>query len=171
VQARPGEDLFRPQRPVDEPANGGHANGVHGTNGVNGIHGMNGINGTNGSARGGAHAMPDPPTISVPPVPALPPEPPPEPPPVPLPQPRPHAPGGQLTPDRPPLPKRRRQHNLAPQLQAEPPTTEWPEEEPFGEDTADQARSRLSAYQRGTMRGRTEPAPDFDRDEHYGERG
>ncbi len=152
VEARPGEDLFRPQRPVQEPANGGHTNGhteghTEGAqpNGANGPNGSNGANGSPGStASNGAHAKPEPPTVTVP---ALPP----------TPRPRPQPPVGQLTPDRPPLPQRRRQQNLAPQLREEP-AAAWPEDEPSREETPDQARSRLSAFQRGTRRGRDEPA-------------
>jgi signal transduction histidine kinase len=128
VVPRPGEDLFRPQRAVPEPV---QANGSNGSNGHNGGH--------NGSHNGaGAHAKPEPPTVTVPSVPP--------------PQPRPAA--GQH--DRPPLPQRRRQQNLAPQLRAEPVTT-WPEELSTGE-SPDQARSRFSAFQRGTRRAREEPA-------------
>jgi hypothetical protein len=138
VAPRPGEDLFRPQRPVEEPAdpangsNGSHANGDSPTNGTNGT-------GTNG----GAHAKHEAPTEQHFPVPA--------------PQPvRPPEPVGQLAPGRPPLPQRRRQQNLAPQLREEP-ATAWPEED-SREDSPDEARSRLSAFQRGTRRGREEPA-------------
>jgi signal transduction histidine kinase len=129
VVPRPGEDLFRPQRPVGDPAN---ASQHDGTNGSNGHHRSNG-NGHNGS---GAHAKPEPPTITVPPVPS--------------PQSRPTP-----APDRPPLPQRRRQQNLAPQLRADP-AAAWPADESPGE-SPDQARSRLSAFQRGTRRAREEP--------------
>jgi hypothetical protein len=110
VASRPGEDLFRPQRPVDGPANGNHA-------------------GTNGS---GAHAMPDPPTVTMP---------------VP-----PRWPVAPLEPDRPPLPQRRRQQSLAPQLRRE--AADEAEQTSSLEVTPDRARSRLSAFQRGTARGR-----------------
>jgi hypothetical protein len=60
---------------------------------------------------------------------------------------------------RPPLPQRRRQQNLAPQLREEPAPT-WPQPQPNPEhnrdDTPDQARSRLAAFQAGTRRGRHE---------------
>jgi hypothetical protein len=67
------------------------------------------------------------------------------------------------------LPQRRRQQNLAPQLR-EDPVAAWPEETDR-EQSPDQARSRLSAFQRGTRQGREEPAPDngYDAD-NYGER-
>ena len=61
-----------------------------------------------------------------------------------------------LAPDRPPLPQRRRQQNLAPQLR-EDPTTGWPEEH-ARDDSPDETRSRLAAFQQGTRRGREEPA-------------
>jgi signal transduction histidine kinase len=58
---------------------------------------------------------------------------------------------------RPPLPQRRRQQNLAPQLQEDPAPT-WPQSqdspEHNREDTPEQARSRLAAFQSGTRRGR-----------------
>ena len=147
VAARPGEDLFRPQRPVEEPANGSHANGTNGTN--------------------GAHAKPEPPTVTVRPTPAAPAPHPSMPsmpsmpslsslpslpalPPVPR-------PAGRPAGDRPPLPQRRRQQNLAPQLRKEPAATR--PAETFREETPDQARSRLSAFQRGTRQGRDAPAP------------
>ena len=138
VAPRPGEDLFRPQRPVEEPAD--HANGSNGSH-ANGDSPTNGTNGT--GTNGGAHAKHEAPTEQHFPVPA--------------PQPvRPPEPVGQLAPGRPPLPQRRRQQNLAPQLREEP-VTAWPEED-SREDSPDEARSRLSAFQRGTRRGREEPA-------------
>jgi signal transduction histidine kinase len=58
---------------------------------------------------------------------------------------------------RPPLPQRRRQQNLAPQLREEP-APAWPqshaEPEHNREDSPEQARSRLAAFQAGTRRGR-----------------
>jgi hypothetical protein len=58
---------------------------------------------------------------------------------------------------RPPLPQRRRQQNLAPQLKEEP-APEWPQTQAVSEhnreESPDQARSRLSAFQAGTRRGR-----------------
>ena len=58
---------------------------------------------------------------------------------------------------RPPLPQRRRQQNLAPQLQ-EAPSPSWPQpqgdQEHNREDTPEQARSRLASFQSGTRRGR-----------------
>jgi hypothetical protein len=70
----------------------------------------------------------------------------------------------QVAPGRPPLPQRRRQQNLAPQLRDEPPaetTVAWPEQKPEQnrEDSPEQARSRLAAFQAGTRRGRDEPPP------------
>jgi signal transduction histidine kinase len=50
VAPRPGEDLFRPQRPVKEPTNGKHPNGSH-ESASNGAHGT------------GAHARPEQPTV------------------------------------------------------------------------------------------------------------
>jgi signal transduction histidine kinase len=143
VDARPGEDLFRPQRPVDEPANG-HANG-------------SGPHHYAPPPAAGAHARQDPPTISRPPLPP--------------PHPRPQQPAGQLAPDRPPLPRRRRQQNLAPQLREDPVDT-WPPESSH-EESPDQARSRLAAFQHGTRRGREEPAVgDIGNDgDDHGERG
>ncbi|WP_184811555.1 nitrate- and nitrite sensing domain-containing protein [Actinophytocola algeriensis] len=68
-----------------------------------------------------------------------------------------------MAPGRPPLPQRRRQQNLAPQLREDTPPA-WPaQQEPEAEhnreETPDQARSRLSAFQAGTRRGRDEPVP------------
>jgi signal transduction histidine kinase len=122
VPRRPGEDLFRPQRPVDVPANG-HPGAE-----------------TNGSD--GAHALPEPPTITAT-----------------RPAPHPRRPSGP--PDRPALPKRRRQENLMPQLRAEP--VGWADDDTRADtpdNSPDEARSRLSAFQRGTRRGRAEPAVD-----------
>jgi signal transduction histidine kinase len=60
---------------------------------------------------------------------------------------------------RPPLPQRRRQQNLAPQLR-EDPAPSWPQPQANGEhnreDTPEQARSRLAAFQSGSRRGRHE---------------
>jgi signal transduction histidine kinase len=164
VEARPGEDLFRPQRPIDEPAtaaNGTHANGANGSRG----HAPNGTNGSRGAHssgphrtgppsgpppgphagqhsplphRTGAHSRVEPPTVTVPPLPS--------------PQPRPPQPAGALGGDRPPLPQRRRQQNLAPQLR-EDPAPGWTDEAER-EEPPDKVRSRLSAYQSGTRRGR-----------------
>jgi hypothetical protein len=63
-------------------------------------------------------------------------------------------------PGRPPLPQRRRQQNLAPQLQQDTPVA-WPEQKPDHdrEDSPEQARSRLAAFQAGSRRGRDEPVP------------
>jgi signal transduction histidine kinase len=61
---------------------------------------------------------------------------------------------------RPALPQRRRQQNLAPQLR-EDPNQAWPQQQPGSaehnrEETPEQARSRLAAFQAGTRRGRHE---------------
>lgn len=70
----------------------------------------------------------------------------------------PHA-AQMAAPGRPELPQRRRQQNLAPQLKEEP-APSWPPEQATPEDnreeSPDQARSRLSAFQAGTRRGRHE---------------
>ncbi|MPZ85560.1 MAG: HAMP domain-containing protein [Actinophytocola sp.] len=146
VVPRPGEDLFRPQRPVEEPA--GNTNGANGSH-TNGGTPTNGANGT-----GGAHARHEAPTERHLPV-------------VPAPQPaRPPEPVGQLAQGRPPLPQRRRQQNLVAQLREEPAAT-WPEEE-TREESPDEARNRLSAFQRGTRRGREEPATSSDGDNTLG---
>jgi signal transduction histidine kinase len=67
-------------------------------------------------------------------------------------------------PSRPPLPQRRRQQNLAPQLR-EDPAHAWPQAQATAEQTREespeQARSRLASFQAGTRRGRHEqPAED-----------
>jgi len=79
--------------------------------------------------------------------------------------PQPAAGTGPMSGDRPPLPRRRRQQNLAPQLMTSEPVTNEPAES-FDEDP-DQARSRLSAFQQGTRRARAQDpaATDF-----FGER-
>lgn len=109
VRPQPGEDLFRPQRPVEQ--------------------------------------TPEPspePTLTLPPV-SRPPAPP--------------APVAAETPSdgRPPLPQRRRQQNLAPQLREEPQEAEptWPQDE-VADDSPDVVRSRMSAFVLGTRRGREE---------------
>ncbi|MFC4854649.1 nitrate- and nitrite sensing domain-containing protein [Actinophytocola glycyrrhizae] len=76
-------------------------------------------------------------------------------------QPRPQVTG--MAPGRPPLPQRRRQQNLAPQLREDTPPA-WPQQQATGtehnrEETPEQARSRLAAFQAGTRRGRDEPVP------------
>ncbi|MCU1684828.1 MAG: two-component system sensor kinase [Amycolatopsis sp.] len=66
---------------------------------------------------------------------------------------------GPEAPGRPPLPQRRRQQNLVPQLMTE--RTERPvERESAGAGTPEQARSRLSAFQQGTRRARDQE-PDL----------
>jgi signal transduction histidine kinase len=66
-----------------------------------------------------------------------------------------------MAPGRPALPQRRRQQNLVPQLREDTPPA-WPkpsagESEHNREETPEQARSRLAAFQAGTRRGRDEP--------------
>ncbi|WP_459713949.1 sensor histidine kinase [Actinophytocola sp. KF-1] len=68
-----------------------------------------------------------------------------------------------MAPGRPPLPQRRRQQNLVPQLREDTPPA-WPQQsvgeaEHNREETPEQARSRLAAFQAGTRRGRDEPVP------------
>ncbi len=67
-------------------------------------------------------------------------------------------------PGRPPLPQRRRQQNLVPQLRGDRPA---PESEEVREDSPEQARSRLSAFQQGTRRARE---ADPGHDNRYGDR-
>jgi signal transduction histidine kinase len=73
-------------------------------------------------------------------------------------------PGGPMSPDRPALPRRRRQQNLAPQLRTNEPLIEEPA---APEDDPELARSRLAAFQQGTRRAREQDpaATDF-----FGER-
>ncbi|WP_243866578.1 sensor histidine kinase [Actinophytocola oryzae] len=63
------------------------------------------------------------------------------------------------TSTRPPLPQRRRQQNLAPQLRDDP-AHAWPSPQETSEhnreESPDQARSRLASFQAGTRRGRHE---------------
>jgi hypothetical protein len=137
VESRPGEDLFRPQRAVGEeptplprrePRHAEPRNGEP----------RNGEP-RNGEPRNGearhAGTRPEPPK----------------------PESRPADQHKQAdsAPDRPPLPQRRRQQNLAPQLRDESPVA-WPEHN--REDSPDQARSRITAFQAGSRRGREEPA-------------
>lgn len=67
-------------------------------------------------------------------------------------------------PGRPPLPQRRRQQNLVPQLRGDRPA---PESSEVREDSPEQARSRLSAFQQGTRRARE---ADPGHDNRYGDR-
>lgn len=87
--------------------------------------------------------------------------------PVPV-QSRPPQPHGPDAPGRPPLPQRRRQQNLVPQLMTE--RTERPtaEREVSGAGTPEQARNRLSAFQQGTRRARDQE-PDFTSETNHGE--
>ncbi|HEX6357471.1 nitrate- and nitrite sensing domain-containing protein [Actinophytocola sp.] len=75
----------------------------------------------------------------------------------------PQAPQFAQAPGRPALPQRRRQQNLAPQLREDPAPT-WPQSsdspEVNREDSPEQARSRLAAFQSGTRRGRHAQASD-----------
>ncbi|MEV6919019.1 nitrate- and nitrite sensing domain-containing protein [Amycolatopsis sp. NPDC051106] len=83
-----------------------------------------------------------------------------------MPQGRPEQPRRPEAPGRPPLPQRRRQQSLVPQLREDKPATQ--EREEVRLDSPEAARSRLSAFQQGTRRGRDEePAENDDR---YGER-
>ena len=197
VESRPGEDLFRPQKPVGaehEPSQPVRREPRHAEQPKprpeprqedpdrNGEHGLNGDQDGNGNGNGERpqlprrqssprHAggpqeltRPTPPELSrLAPIEGALPE---LDRPAPLdadtrqaPQPTPVGPG------RPPLPQRRRQQNLAPQLRDEPPADEaavaWPEQKPEQnrEDSPEQARSRLAAFQAGTRRGRDEPPP------------
>jgi hypothetical protein len=63
----------------------------------------------------------------------------------------------QVAAGRPPLPQRRRQQNLAPQLREEP-APAWPQSQSASEHdreaNPEQARSRLAAFQAGSRRGR-----------------
>ncbi|MER6876651.1 ATP-binding protein, partial [Amycolatopsis sp. NPDC000673] len=67
-------------------------------------------------------------------------------------------------PGRPPLPQRRRQQNLVPQLRSDRPA---PESDDVREDSPEEARSRLSAFQQGTRRARE---ADPGHDNRYGDR-
>ncbi|SFP01339.1 Signal transduction histidine kinase [Amycolatopsis arida] len=60
--------------------------------------------------------------------------------------------GGPMAPGRPPLPRRRRQQNLVPQLREDDPTAEQTDV-PMS-DSPEQARHRLAAFQRGTRQAR-----------------
>lgn len=59
-----------------------------------------------------------------------------------------------LNGERPPLPRRRRQQNLAPQLREETTSTDLTGGDDEYTTTPEQARSRLSAFQQGTRRAR-----------------
>ena len=74
-------------------------------------------------------------------------------------------PAGPMSADRPPLPQRRRQQNLAPQLRTSEPLLNDSAEGTV--DDPEQARGRLSAFQQGTRRARAQDpaATDF-----FGER-
>ncbi|OLR92054.1 sensor histidine kinase [Actinokineospora bangkokensis] len=64
--------------------------------------------------------------------------------------------------ERPALPRRRRQQNLAPQLRDDPLLPDWEAEPPpAGEQTAERVRDTMSAFQRGTREARRseEPGP------------
>ncbi|MDT8911752.1 nitrate- and nitrite sensing domain-containing protein [Amycolatopsis sp. PS_44_ISF1] len=79
---------------------------------------------------------------------------------------RPQQPRRPEAPGRPPLPQRRRQQNLVPQLRAD---RAEPEREAVREDSADAARDRLAAFQRGTRQARVADAGSFDTT--YGDQG
>ncbi|MGK4595220.1 histidine kinase, partial [Amycolatopsis sp. w19] len=75
---------------------------------------------------------------------------------------------GPEAPGRPPLPQRRRQANLVPQLLEDRPAAQ---REEVREDTPELARNRLAAFQQGTRRGRdTEPTDDYTDLDMYGDR-
>ncbi|MGV9359509.1 nitrate- and nitrite sensing domain-containing protein [Amycolatopsis sp. NPDC003731] len=78
---------------------------------------------------------------------------------------RPQQPRRPEAPGRPPLPQRRRQQNLVPQLREDKPAQE---REEVRLDSPEAARSRLSAFQQGTRRARDEEFPEND--DRYGER-
>ncbi|WP_156096178.1 sensor histidine kinase [Amycolatopsis jejuensis] len=69
-------------------------------------------------------------------------------------------------PGRPALPQRRRQQNLVPQLRSGRPIADPAEADEVREDSPEQARSRLTAFQQGTRRGRE---ADPGHDTRYGE--
>lgn len=75
---------------------------------------------------------------------------------------------GPEAPGRPPLPQRRRQTNLVPQLMEDRPADR---REDVREDTPELARNRLAAFQQGTRRGRdTEPTDEYTDHDMYGDR-
>jgi hypothetical protein len=68
--------------------------------------------------------------------------------------------GQQADDKRPPLPRRRRQANLAPQLTGdaeEPVSMDASPDDPDGVGQAERARNRMAAFQRGTREGRQGP--------------
>ncbi|NIH87215.1 nitrate- and nitrite sensing domain-containing protein [Amycolatopsis granulosa] len=71
---------------------------------------------------------------------------------------------GPIPPDRPPLPRRRRQQNLAPQLRKDEPapTLTATGHSPMPADSPEHARSRLSAFQQGTRRAREQDPSTTD---------
>ena len=79
---------------------------------------------------------------------------------------RPQQPRRPEAPGRPPLPQRRRQQNLVPQLREDKPAAQ--EREEVRLDSPEAARSRLSAFQQGTRRARDEEFSEND--DRYGER-
>lgn len=75
---------------------------------------------------------------------------------------------GPEAPGRPPLPQRRRQQSLVPQLMEDRPATQ---REETREDSPELARNRLAAFQQGTRRGReTDPSDDYTDLDMYGDR-
>ncbi|GAA3821983.1 MULTISPECIES: sensor histidine kinase [Amycolatopsis] len=81
------------------------------------------------------------------------------------PQSRPPQHAGPISPDRPPLPRRRRQQNLAPQLRKDEETTTFSaatDHSTVPSDSPEQARSRLSAFQQGTRRAREQDPSTTD---------
>ncbi|HEY2058948.1 MAG TPA: histidine kinase, partial [Amycolatopsis sp.] len=80
---------------------------------------------------------------------------------------RPQQPRRPEAPGRPPLPQRRRQQNLVPQLRADRPE---PEREETREDSPEIVRDRLAAFQQGTRRARATDAGSGYFDTRYGDR-
>ncbi|MDQ3577256.1 MAG: histidine kinase, partial [Actinomycetota bacterium] len=66
-----------------------------------------------------------------------------------------HAEVGQ----RPLLPRRQRQKNLAPQLRGDPLLPDWDEPLPAEEQNPDRVRDTMSAFQRGTLEARRVDPP------------
>ena len=78
---------------------------------------------------------------------------------------RPGQPRGPEAPGRPPLPQRRKQQNLVPQLMEDRPSLE---RDDARQETPEQARNRLSAFQQGTRRAREYESDGSD--DTYGDR-
>jgi hypothetical protein len=80
---------------------------------------------------------------------------------------RPSQPRGPEAPGRPPLPQRRKQQNLVPQLLGDRPSLER-ERDDARSESPEQARNRLSAFQQGTRRAREYDSDGSD--DTYGDR-